>query len=205
MVASCARPMTTTCVAPALAIISASRYPPSIVFRSATMGWLGKRAWSVSAARSPSASSSGVPASSQSTPAAAAISAISIASARFVRSREIWTMGESNIRTGVYQTVPGAGCYVPGAVLGARCFVRCLVLRTSHEARSTAPGTQHEAPSTGKCPSGPYLLNAVSASRLVAHVDGAEDRDQRHGDDRPDGEHLARAEAVVERTHHGSR
>ena len=41
IVASCARPMTTTRSAPAFAIISASRYPPSIVFRSATIGWSG--------------------------------------------------------------------------------------------------------------------------------------------------------------------
>ncbi len=44
IVSGCARSMTTTCVAPALAIISASSQPPSIVFKSATIGTLGNSA-----------------------------------------------------------------------------------------------------------------------------------------------------------------
>ena len=48
---------------------------------------------SPSTARSPSASISGVPASSQSTPASTAIAAVSSASSSEVRSSEIWTIG----------------------------------------------------------------------------------------------------------------
>src|SRR5579884_1790091 len=85
--------MTTTCVAPALAISSASRYPPSMVFRSATTGVVGNRFRSARTPCMPSAIISGVPASSQSTPARRAISAVRSASSMSITSREIWTIG----------------------------------------------------------------------------------------------------------------
>ena len=65
-----------TCLA--FAIISASRYPPSIVFRSATVGVVGNSFLNARTPCKPSAKINGVPASSQSTPARIAVCATSI-------------------------------------------------------------------------------------------------------------------------------
>src|SRR5919202_3051552 len=64
-----------------------------MVLRSATTGTVGKRSCNARTARSPSARISGVPASSQSTPACTAIAATRIASSIEVRSSETWTCG----------------------------------------------------------------------------------------------------------------
>ena len=87
-----ARLMTTTCVAPAPSIISASSPAPSIVLRSATIGTPGNSLRSAFTAWRPSPRMRGVPASSQSTPARRAPRAISRASAIVVRSRETWVV-----------------------------------------------------------------------------------------------------------------
>ena len=85
--------MTTTMSAPALNIISASSPAPSMVLRSATMGTSGNSARMASTQRSPSARISGVPASSQSTPARTAARANSMASSIEVTSIDTWMIG----------------------------------------------------------------------------------------------------------------
>src|SRR5512134_3427696 len=87
-----ARLMTTTWVAPAPSIISASSPAPSIVFRSATIGTPGNSFRRAFTAWRPSPRMRGVPASSQSTPARRAPRATSSASAIVVRSRETWVV-----------------------------------------------------------------------------------------------------------------
>jgi len=67
-------------MAPAFAIICASSQPPSIVFRSATIGTPGNSARKARTPFIPSAIISGVPASSQSTPERMARCAVSMAS-----------------------------------------------------------------------------------------------------------------------------
>ena len=93
IVSGCARSITTTWVAPACAIICASSQPPSMVLRSATMGTPGNSWRKARTPFMPSAMISGVPASSQSTPARMAMCAVSSASGMLVKSSEIWTMG----------------------------------------------------------------------------------------------------------------
>ena len=93
IVSGCARAITTTCVAPACAIICASKYPPSIVFKSATIGVFGNSARNARTPCIPSAMMNGVPASNQSTPARIAICAISNASFISVKSSDTWTIG----------------------------------------------------------------------------------------------------------------
>ena len=83
------QPLTTRCVAPALAINSASSQPPSMVFKSATIGTSGYACRSSFTASMPCAIISGVPTSSQSMPASKAIAAVPMASATSTKSREI--------------------------------------------------------------------------------------------------------------------
>src|SRR5580704_821568 len=84
--------MTTTWVAPALAAIWASSQPPSMAFRSATMGTPGNSARRARILFIPSEMTRGVPASNQSTPERMAIRAVSRALGMEVKSSEICTM-----------------------------------------------------------------------------------------------------------------
>ncbi len=93
IVPSSARPRTETTSAPALAAISTSKPPTSMVFMSATSTWPGNVFLRTRSASEPSDFSNGVPASIQSAPPSTASAAMSTARFRCIRSRATWRTG----------------------------------------------------------------------------------------------------------------